>query len=256
MRRLVLAGLLLAGTAAAAPNECVLPLGFDAPGNDRDLPENWEPLHFDGIERHTEYEVLRRHEAILVQARSENAASGIIRKRPVDLREWPVLEWCWKVDGVLEKGDVRTKSGDDYPARIYVTFEYDSDRVGWFERAKFETIRLAYGEYPPVAALNYIWANQAEEGLVVANAYTGRAMMITVESGAEQAGEWRCERRNVLADYREAFESEPPRVSGVAIMTDTDDTGESATAWYRDLRLRKVSDACRTDDGVRREPQD
>jgi hypothetical protein len=70
---------------------------------------------------------------------------------------------------------------------------------------------------------------------MVPNPYSVRAHMIVVESGAERVGEWQVERRNLLADYEKAFGEAPPRISGVAIMTDTDDTGESATAWFGDI---------------------
>jgi hypothetical protein len=46
--------------------------------------------------------------------------------------------------------------------------------------------------------------------------------------------------RNLLDDYRQAFGEEPPNVGAIAIMTDTDNTGETAVAWYGDIRaLRK-----------------
>jgi hypothetical protein len=51
-------------------------------------------------------------------------------------------------------------------------------------------------------------------------------------------GEWVEVERNVYEDYKRAFKEEPPPVSGIAVMTDTDQTGESATAWYGDIELR------------------
>ena len=67
------------------------------------------------------------------------------------------------------------------------------------------------------------------------NAYTGRVKMIVIESGPSQLGRWIDERRDLRADYRQAFGDQPPTISGVAIMTDTDNTGESATAYYGDI---------------------
>jgi hypothetical protein len=61
--------------------------------------------------------------------------------------------------------------------------------------------------------------------------------MVAVESGTERVGEWLVERRNVLADYRRLFGEEPPAVGAIAIMTDTDNTGASAEAWYDDLQI-------------------
>jgi hypothetical protein len=74
---------------------------------------------------------------------------------------------------------------------------------------------------------------------MVPNAYTARAMMLVVESGAKRVGEWVEVERNVYEDYKRAFNEEPPPLLGIALMTDTDQTGETATAWYGDISLRK-----------------
>jgi len=61
-----------------------------------------------------------------------------------------------------------------------------------------------------------------------------------VESGRVLINQWVNEERNVYEDYRKAFGEEPPMVSGVAIMTDTDNTGESAIAYYGDIVFKKA----------------
>jgi hypothetical protein len=65
-------------------------------------------------------------------------------------------------------------------------------------------------------------------------------MMIVVESGAADLNRWVTEERNVYEDYKAAFGDEPSLISGVAIMTDTDNTGESATAFYGDIVFKKT----------------
>src|SRR5205085_7750861 len=110
----------------------------------------------------------------------------------------------------------------------YVTFEYDSTRAGIIDRAEFEAVRLLYGEYPPAAALDYVWDRRAPRGTVAPNAFSDRVRMIVVESGALDVGRWIAEKRDMLADYRAAFGDDPSMISGVAIMTDSDNTGESA----------------------------
>jgi hypothetical protein len=64
--------------------------------------------------------------------------------------------------------------------------------------------------------------------------------MIVVRSGAADLGQWVEEERNVYEDYKKAFEEEPPMVNGVAIMTDTDNTKEAATAYYGDIQFLKT----------------
>lgn len=174
-----------------------------------------------------------------MRAKSEAAASGLTRKARVDPHESPIISWRWKVEKLIAKADGRTKRADDYPARVYVGFEYDPARVGILERVKFEAIRLFYGEYPPMAAINYVWDGREPRGTIFTSPYTGRLKMIVVESGPADLGQWIEERRDVLADYRAAFGGDPPVISGVGIMTDTDGTGESAVTWYGDLSFEK-----------------
>jgi hypothetical protein len=144
------------------------------------------------------------------------------------------------VDNILKKGDALTKEGDDYPARIYITFEYDPSKLSFFEKVKYETIKLLYGQYPPLGAINYIWESKAPVGTMVPNPYTDRVMMFVVESGSANVNQWANEERNIYEDYKKAFGEEPPMISGVAIMTNTDNTGELATAYYGEIVLKKM----------------
>lgn len=237
--RAALAALVLGGTAAGeAPDR--LAIGrFSARTVEQGLPEDWQPLTFRRIERLTRYELVLDGGTPVVRATSEASASGLVRKLSADPIEHGILEWRWKIARPLESGDVTSKSGDDYAARIYVAFEGDPARLSLWERALYLALELWYGEAPPLAALSYVWDARAPVGTIVPNPYTSRVRMIVVESGGANAGRWIEERRDLAADFRAAFADDPPRISGVAIMTDTDDTGESAIAWYGDLTLRR-----------------
>ena len=59
--------------------------------------------------------------------------------------------------------------------------------------------------------------------------------IIVLESGAEKTGQWVTEERDVAADFRAAYGHEPPAVTGIAIGNDTDQTGETALAWFGDF---------------------
>jgi hypothetical protein len=229
-------------TWAYADTPAILEVGkfSSAPEGDR-LPDGWKPLTFPKIERHTIYKVVKDDGIAVVKAASEASASGLTREIKVNLAEYPILRWRWKVSNVLKKGDVTRKEGDDYPARIYVTFEYDAARVRFFEKAKFEAYKLIYGRYPPIAAINYIWVSKAPKGTIVPNPFTDRAKMIVVESGPTLLNQWVEEERNLYEDYQQAFAEAPPLVSGVALMTDTDNTGESAMAYYGDISFRQAN---------------
>jgi len=203
------------------------------------LPADWKPLTFKKIERHTTYGLVNDDNIVVVKAVSVASASGLTREIKINPKEYPVVQWRWKVNNILKKGDVRTKEGDDYPARIYITFEFDASKLGFFEKVKYETVKILYGQYPPLGAINYIWESRAPVGTIVPNPYTERVKMFVVESGSTKLNQWVNEERNVYEDYKKAFGEEPPMISGVAIMTDTDNTGESTTAYYGDIVFKK-----------------
>jgi len=236
----LLGSLFLVPYAIHADSPPVLEVGkFSAATEGAALPDGWKPLTFKKIERHTNYSVSKDGDTVAVKAVSEASASGLTKEIKINLKEYPIVQWRWKVANVFKKGDVTKKEGDDYPARIYITFEYDSSKVGFFDKAKHETAKLLYGQYPPLAAINYIWESKAPKGTVVPNPYADQVKMIVVESGATGLNQWITEERNIYEDYRKAFGEEPPMISGVAIMTDTDNTGESATAFYGDIVFKK-----------------
>jgi hypothetical protein len=212
---------------------------FSAETVENTLPAGWKPWTFKNIERHTTYTLVQDDHTVVVKAVAEASASALVREIKIKPKEYPIVEWRWKVSHILKKGDVHKKKGDDYPARIYITFEYDASKLGFFERAKYQVYRFLYGQYPPTAAINYIWESKAPIGTMVPNPYTDRAMMFVVESGEEKLNQWVSEKSNFYEDYKKAFGQEPPLISGAAIMTDTDNTGESATAYYGDILFKK-----------------
>ncbi len=182
------------------------------------LAKEWKEKKFKG---QTQYTVAHKDGRPCIAAVSKGAASGLFYEIKIDLAIMPILSWQWQIDDVLRAGDASKKSGDDYVARVYVVFPSP-----FFWRTK---------------ALNYIWDNKLPKETVLANAYTKNAMMVVVESGSENKGKWVTEKRNVRDDYLLAFGEPPPAVGAIAIMTDTDDTGETAKAWYGPIRIMKVS---------------
>lgn len=173
----------------------------------------WQTKTFAG---ETRYSLENSDGQLALRADSSAAASGRYREVNVDLNKTPILNWRWKVDGILTGNDERTRKGDDYPARVYVVFS--GGVIFWRTRA-----------------INYVWSNKQPIGSSWPNAFTDHAYMIAIESGPDRAGQWVSERRDVRADYLRAFGEEPGRVDAIAIMTDTDNTGAVATAWYGDI---------------------
>jgi len=153
----------------------------------------------------------------VLKARSVKSASGLIKKLSVDTRKYPKLSWSWRIDHSLKREDIKSKKGDDFAARVYVIFP----------RTFFWRMR----------AINYVWANKMAKGSEAVSPYTANSVIIALQSGDEKAGTVVQEERDIREDYRRIFGEEPPLLGGVAILTDTDDTQDEATAWYGDITL-------------------
>jgi hypothetical protein len=175
----------------------------------------------------------------VVVARSTAADTGIVKKVDASTRDYPILTWRWKVSRSVKDADVRKKSGDDYAARVFVAFRYDAKTSGFFERMKYKTLHAAFGDLVPKAALIYVWDNKHPVGEVYDNAFISRAKMIITESGDGKAGRWVSEKVNLYEDFKKAYGMEPPPLEYIALMTDTDQTKDSVTAWYDDLVLKR-----------------
>jgi hypothetical protein len=193
------------------------------------------PWAFAGSTRPTRYSLVADGGSVVLRADAEASASGIVRELSVDPRTHPIVEWRWKVMNLVERGDLYAKAGDDYSARVYVTFELDSATLPPADRVRLAMARLVHGEIVPAAALCYVWDRKAARDTIAANAYTDRVRMIVAESGPARVGQWVGIRRNLREDYRRAFGGEPSAVTGVVVSTDTDNTGEVVVAYYGDI---------------------
>lgn len=192
------------------PPECELVVDDFAHG----IKPAWTTKSFKG---QTEYKWVDGDGMPYIRAESSNAASGLIYRINYDAQQYPYITWSWKVDNIVASGDATRKSGDDYGARVYVVFH---SFFFWNTRA-----------------INYIWANKLPKDKAVPNPYTSNTIMISVESGSAETGKWRSETRNLYEDYIRFFGNDPPQVEAIAIMTDTDNTGESTSASYGPIAI-------------------
>lgn len=234
-------GFLLAAASLALPARAAEPLyamRFSTLRAGAPLPEEYRTYAFAGQERHTRYQLVAEEGVTVLRARADASTAGIIRDVAVDPAARSRLAWRWKATRLPEKGDLRTKEGDDYAARLYVLFDLRLAALPFGERFGVTMARIIYGEDVPAAALCYVWATRAPTGTIAPNAYTGRVQMVVADSGTSNLGRWVAHERDVAADYRKAFGEAPPAVKGVVVSTDADNTGETAEAYYGDVVFR------------------
>ena len=174
----------------------------------------------------------------VVEAAANAAVASLFHPVEVDPAITPTLTWSWRIVDAVVGSDIYSKSGDDYPARVYVMFDYDISRLPLRERWQLQLARLLYGPWVPGAALCYVAANGVKVGTITPNAYSGRVQMIVVaDDGNQDNGKWQDFSRNIAKDFAAAFGEPAPPVLGIALAIDTDNTGESAVAWFGDMEF-------------------
>lgn len=178
------------------------------------LPSWLKAYAFPNRPKHTEFALVEDEGRTVLRARANASTSGLAREIPVDPRRHPILVWRWRVMNLLAKSDMATKAGDDFPARLYVSFEGNR------------------------RALCYVWDARRPVGTIMPNPYSDRVQMVVADSGAAQLGRWVSHERDWVADYRRGFGAEPPSAEGLIVSADTDNTGETAESYFGDVLFK------------------
>ncbi len=237
-RRVFSLALLLAVLACPAPANVVQrpPVTFAPLQPGETLGAGWRLITLPGVEP-TRFAWVEQAGGRLLRADAAASAASLARAVHRDLGEDARLEWRWRVDRVVARGDVHRPQGDDFAARLYVMFDYPTESLSLLARTRLNIARWLYGQHVPAAALCYVWGNREPLETRAWNAYTDRVRMIVLRNADSGVGDWAVERRDLAADYREAFGGPPPPVAAIAIGADTDQTGETVTAWFGDIHL-------------------
>jgi len=120
-----------------------------------DSLNSWKEKSFAG---NTRYELLEQSGIRVLKATTLNSASVLYKQENIDLTGTPWLEWSWKIESIFDDIDETSKSGDDFPARLYVTA-----KTGAFP---WQTV-----------AINYVWSSELPIDSFWLNPYTNKSMM-------------------------------------------------------------------------------
>jgi hypothetical protein len=197
----------------------------------------WEPVIILRTKKTTDYQLVADQNRTVLYAKAAAASSGLMQRVNIDPTEQPWIKWRWKVSNLVKTADNTQRATEDSPVRIVLGFDGDKDSVSFSDQIMFETAKLMTGREIPYATLMYIWENKAPVETIIPNSRSGRIQKLVVASGPDGIGQWRDFTRNIVEDYEKAFGEKPGRLIGVGVLTDTDNTGETAEAWYGDIRL-------------------
>jgi hypothetical protein len=213
----------LAWSVCLVAGICVLPdaagafhqIGFS--GSDAgDFPANWKARERAGK---LVYTVREDAAGSFLHAESKSDSHTIGYPLSLDLREYPFLQFSWRAVSLPPGGNERQKSTNDGALGIYIVFE------GW--------------SMPP-RSIKYVWSTTLPVGTVAESPYSKKARIVVLRSGSGEAGNWIEEKVNVLDDFHRLFGgSDVPRVRGIGILTDSDNTASSSSGDYRSFRFSR-----------------
>jgi hypothetical protein len=215
-RRLV-AALCLAGGLCAVPASgfAFHQVAFDE-RDVGDFPSEWKVREKAG---RSVYSVQQDGGGLFLHAESVDNAHAIGRALSVDPKAYPYLRFSWRALKLPPGGKEGQKTTNDGALGVYVVFE------GW--------------SMPP-RSIKYVWSTTLPEGTEETSPYSKKARIVVLRSGSEKLGEWVDEKVNVLEDFRRLFGSEEvPRVRGIGILTDSDNTASRSAGDYRSFRFSR-----------------
>jgi hypothetical protein len=228
-----LGALALAGPASAQ-SPLIAPFSAAKPGA---TAAPWVTVKINDRKKLTDYDYVDDGGVTVLHASADNAASMLGMPLNVDPRKTPILEWRWRVSGLVPGADNAVAAKEDAPARVVLEFDGDMSKLGFGDRTKAKLAGNLSGRDLPYATLMYVWATSAPVGTVIPNPHTNRVQMIVVSSGAGGVGKWQSLKRNVVDDYKLAFKEDPGLLKSLTVLTDTDNTATKVEAWYGDIKL-------------------
>ena len=167
-------------------------------------------------------ELIKEKENKIYRLRSKASAISIYKEIKLDIRKSPILEWTWKATKIPEKGSAKHYSRDDQAIGIYVVFP------------RFPSMLNS-------RLIAYIWDSNVPKGKILRSRKQLMVHYIVVRSGKNDLKKWITERRNVLEDYKKIFSSSPPKIGGISIMIDSDDTNDSAESFIKKITFKGLS---------------
>lgn len=236
MRKLVATVFCSLLTAAAAAQQAPDIPRFSAakPGA---LTPGWKQVPLAWFKNKTDYKLVVHDETVVLRAIAHNAASLLAAPVDFDPHEFPILSWRWEVVQGIPTANTQEQSKEDAPARVIVAFAGDSSQLSLMERATSSFAQSTSGQALPYATLMYVWGAKVAVNSVTASSRSARVQMIAVAAGEDEIGRWHSYTRNLVDDFKRAFGEEPGKVTSILVLTDTDNTGADAAAYYGDISV-------------------
>jgi hypothetical protein len=212
LKALAVSFLFLPAATGAAQDRLVI-ADFSTGVDNVGLPKGWQLKERSGK---ADFSVVKDGDLNAVRFRSANTSFSLEKEANVNLKQFPVLTWKWKVTKLPAGGDFRRSKTDDQAAQLFLAFS-------------------------KTRAIVYIWDTTAPQGTAgnAAAPFFMSIKAVVIRSGAADMGKWVTEVRNVYDDYKKLFGEEPASVVGVRLQINSQHTNTSAESYFADVVFTK-----------------
>ena len=151
-----------------------------------------------------------------IKAEAEGKGSGLGKEVLIDLSKTPIINITWKVEKDLSGIVENSKKGHDYAARVFVIKKTGSTALS-------------------NRAINYVFSSNNDVGKNWQSPYTKKSIDYVLSSTKKDLNTWVTVKANVKEDFMELHGIAVSDISGVAIMTDTDNSKLKAVSFYQNI---------------------
>ena len=151
-----------------------------------------------------------------IKAEAEGKGSGLGKEIEIDLLKTPFINITWKVEKDLAGIIENTKKGHDFAARVFVVKKTGSTPLS-------------------NRAINYVFSSNNNIGDSWPSPYTKKSIDYILSTTKKDLNTWITVKANVRDDFMKLHNLDVKDLSGVAIMTDTDNSKLKAISYYQNI---------------------
>ena len=168
------------------------------------------------VKKLTSYSLGSNENGNYLRAEAEGVGSGLGKKIEIDLNNTPYINITWKIEKDLNGIDEKSKKGHDYAARVFVV-----KKTGLTALSN--------------KAINYIFSSNNSINDHWRSPYTKSSIDYVLSTTKENLNEWVTVKANVKNHFKKLHDIDVDILNGVALMTDTDQTGLKAISYYQNI---------------------
>ncbi|MCK9273805.1 MAG: DUF3047 domain-containing protein [Syntrophales bacterium] len=214
-------------------------LGFKKEPGEDTVPSQWKHVAKPGKKENTIL-LEREGKSIIVHMKSLNSYSSLLTVPSVDLYEYPILAWRWKIDRVTGMAREDTIDRNDSVARVRAVYGAKEATSPSFVDGILKNFGFSLWPKEPAGyKIDYIWGNGFPRGTIIDYPGSSRHKIMFVESGEKKADRWVWEKRNLVEDYKNIFGGHAEGLKGILVLSDTEDTNEGVNAYFGNIVLMK-----------------